>query len=191
MGEFFLHRLPALAEGAATRANQRGVWHTNDVSPHTYQLFYRFTFLLIVILVCQTDNNLCTTLSSICKFCEYNRFCPFLHFPYVPKRNMCIFCTSWLTVKFFHFIEILLLNGQVFLFRKREQQKSHYIDRWSAVFTPKESKTRIKQQMFVKNVCYIIHFCYLSYSIRYICGSKYTQFTAFTAKYYSRKIYSH
>ena len=113
---------PSSGEGA-TRANQRGGWHTNDVSPHTYQLFYRFTFLLIVILVCQIDNNLCTTLSGIRKFCEYDRICPFLHYPYVPKRNMCIFCTSWLPAKFFHFIEILLLNSQVFLFRNREQQK--------------------------------------------------------------------
>ena len=132
------------AAKAATRANQRGGWHTNDVSPHTYLLFYRSTFLLIVILVCQTDNNLCTTLSGIRKFCDYHRICQFLHYPYVPKRNMCIFCTSWLTVKFFYFIEILLFNGQVFLSMKAKTAKVPLYRQMERSFQVKRDKNMCK-----------------------------------------------
>jgi len=53
-----------------------------------------YSVLLIVIFVYQIDNNFCTMLNGIRKFSDYHRIFPFLHYPCVPKWNLCNFCTS-------------------------------------------------------------------------------------------------
>ena len=46
-------------------------------------------------------------------------------------------------------------------YRKQKQQESHYIDRWSAVFRPKEPKTGVKAQILLEMFVILNIFTYL------------------------------